>query len=150
MIDIIRLRKVCLSMLFVAFFLWLHFFVRFWIVGSTYDGVFCNPVGPFGVALPQWFIIGVSVVIVASIFSIVWKYVNLHFQWPWLLILSGGLGNLLERIFFGCIMDYIHISFFPVFNVSDILLTMGTIGFIVRWNRNGKKNQESGITNENF
>jgi len=125
MIDILRLRKVSLSMLFVAFFLWLHFWARFWVVYLSYSGILCNPVGPFGIILPEWFIVGVSFVIVGGIFLMVSKNLNLSFQWPWLLILSGGLGNLSERIFFGCITDYVHFLFFPVFNVADVLLTLG-------------------------
>lgn len=147
MIDALRLRKVCLSMLFVAFFLWLHFLVRLFIVSLDYDKIVCNAVGPFGIFLPQWFIVSVSVLIIMGVFLMMWKDFYVYFQWPWLFILAGGLSNLLERIFFGCIMDYIHISSFSVFNVSDILLTIGTIGLIVRWNRSDKKNQESGITN---
>jgi len=129
-------------MLFVAFFLWFHFLIRFWIVGSTYDGVFCNPVGPFGIILPQWFIIGGGFVIVVGIFLVVWKYLNLHLEWPWLFILSGGLGNLLERIFFGCIMDYIHISSFLVFNVADVLLAIGVVVILLRWYIKNRKRSE--------
>jgi len=129
-------------MLFVAFFLWVHFLIHFLIVSLSYSDLVCNPAGPFGIILPRWFIVGVSLAIVVSIFSIVSKNLSLSFQWPWLLVLSGGLGNLLERIFFGCIMDYIHISSFPVFNMADMLLTLGVVVILLRWYIENRKRSE--------
>jgi len=53
-------------------------------------------------------------------------------QWPWILLFSGGLSNFLERIFFGCVLDYISIPFFPIFNVADVLLTLGVVVLLWR------------------
>lgn len=45
------------------------------------------------------------------------------------LILGGLVGNLIDRIAFGYVRDFIHLDFmnFPVFNVADISLTVGCI-----------------------
>lgn len=122
-------------MLFVAFFLWLHFWLRSSVVSMDFASAICNPGGPFGISLPVWLLtlIGSG----AGIFLAVqwWKEESLTLLWPWLLIISGGAGNLLERGLFGCIMDYIALPFFPMFNIADILLTVGAIGIIVRWSR---------------
>jgi len=48
-------------------------------------------------------------------------------------LLGGLLGNLFDRIFFGGVRDFIYFKFinFPVFNVADIAVTIGTIMLIV-------------------
>lgn len=51
------------------------------------------------------------------------KFINLFL----ILILSGGISNLIDRIFRGYVIDYIDISFinFPVFNFADCLIFIG-------------------------
>ena len=48
------------------------------------------------------------------------------------LIVSGALGNLIDRLFYGYVVDFISIHFkdiyyFPVFNVADVLVVAGTL-----------------------
>ncbi len=47
------------------------------------------------------------------------------------LLAGGALGNLLDRIFFGFVTDFISFSFWPAFNVADIAITTGVIGLVV-------------------
>ncbi|MBR5262547.1 MAG: signal peptidase II [Clostridia bacterium] len=44
------------------------------------------------------------------------------------LIIAGGLGNLIDRILLGYVIDYIAVQFvnFAVFNFADILVTCGS------------------------
>lgn len=46
-----------------------------------------------------------------------------------IMILGGGLGNLFDRIFIGYVRDFIRFDFikFPVFNIADSFITIGTI-----------------------
>lgn len=41
--------------------------------------------------------------------------------------LGGALGNLIDRIIQGTVTDFISVSRFPVFNVADASITVGTI-----------------------
>lgn len=52
-------------------------------------------------------------------------------MWMLTLILGGGLGNLVDRIRLGYVVDMFNFQFmnYPVFNVADILVVCGTIGF---------------------
>lgn len=43
------------------------------------------------------------------------------------LIVGGALGNLLDRLMHGAVIDYIQISIWPVFNFADSAITVGMI-----------------------
>ncbi len=46
-------------------------------------------------------------------------------------ILAGTVGNMMDRIFFGHVIDYIDFSFWPTFNLSDLALTTGAVLLII-------------------
>lgn len=50
-----------------------------------------------------------------------------------ILILSGGIGNLIDRILKGYVVDFIKFDFinFPIFNVADISITLGIFILII-------------------
>lgn len=48
------------------------------------------------------------------------------------LIIGGGIGNLIDRIFYGYVIDYISLSFFsPVCNFADYCITIGTALLVI-------------------
>ena len=50
----------------------------------------------------------------------------------WTLIIAGGIGNLIDRIWFGWVTDMLDLSFFPpVFNIADIGVTAGCAMFVI-------------------
>ncbi|MBO1678345.1 signal peptidase II [Bittarella massiliensis (ex Durand et al. 2017)] len=50
-----------------------------------------------------------------------------------LVVMAGGLGNLIDRIFRGCVIDYLQFQFidFPVFNFADCLVVCGIVVMVV-------------------
>lgn len=50
-----------------------------------------------------------------------------------MMIISGGIGNLIDRILYGYVVDFINFTFidFPIFNVADIFVTCGGAFLIV-------------------
>lgn len=67
-----------------------------------------------------------------------------RYRIPMACVLSGGIGNLIDRIFRGEVVDFISMPWlpwvqfgpfrfvdFPIFNVADICVTMGALALIV-------------------
>jgi signal peptidase II len=50
-------------------------------------------------------------------------------RWPehagFALLVAGALGNAIDRIARGHVVDFIHVRFWPVFNVADVLVVAG-------------------------
>lgn len=47
-----------------------------------------------------------------------------------LFLLIGTVGNFIDRLLFGYVIDFIDIHIFPVFNIADISINIG-IGFFI-------------------
>ena len=48
------------------------------------------------------------------------------------LILGGAIGNLIDRIFIGYVIDFIDFRVWPVFNVADSAITIGATIILLR------------------
>lgn len=66
--------------------------------------------------------------------------VNYAFLW---LMLAGGLGNLIDRLLYGYVVDFIHIELFrfAIFNVADICLTVSVVYLVFSLLRSPQKKQ---------
>jgi signal peptidase II len=40
-------------------------------------------------------------------------------------VVAGAIGNVLDRAARGHVIDFIHVRFWPVFNVADVLVVLG-------------------------
>lgn len=73
-------------------------------------------------------------VILAGIILIATKKIKSKFYLTCaVMIISGGFGNLIDRIFKGYVVDFIDVQFadFAVFNFADILVTVGAIALMI-------------------
>ncbi len=48
------------------------------------------------------------------------------------LILGGAIGNLIDRIFFGYVIDFIDLRIWPVFNIADSAITIGALVILIK------------------
>ncbi len=95
-------------------------------------GLFSDSPTPWKTAL----LILVSVALLATVITIVWK--NRQLQWEagvgLALILGGALSNLVDRIRAGRVVDFLDVYFssyhWPAFNLADSAIVVGA-GFLI-------------------
>ncbi len=53
-------------------------------------------------------------------------------------ILAGALGNLIDRLFLGYVIDFLDFRIWPVFNIADSAITIGAVllGWYILFNKN--------------
>ena len=85
---------------------------------------------------PRWiFIILALVFTVIIIVAVRREWVRGAFgRWMAILLLAGALGNCLDRMLSGYVVDMLAFQFwpsFPVFNLADVCIVIGAIGFFL-------------------
>lgn len=91
----------------------------------------------------------VTISTVASLAIIVWMLKTSKDQVLKLtalsLILSGAVGNLIDRALLGFVIDFIDLHYqnfsWPIFNIADITITIGVILLILADYRDGKRSK---------
>ena len=53
-------------------------------------------------------------------------------RWALILIISGAAGNLIDRVRFGYVIDFIDLRIWPVFNIADSAITIGVSWIVWR------------------
>ncbi len=118
-----------LCALFVAFLFVLCQGVRVVLQGGEWELV-CNSSAAFGVVLPKEVLL-LSGFGALFLFGVQWwREEVVLLLGAWILLFAGGASNFVERLFLGCVTDYLTFPFIPTFNVADGLLTIG-VGIII-------------------
>ena len=97
----------------------------------------CNPYISWGIPLHGWILWLLIIISLTLLFYIAKTY---SFKLPLILIIAGGIGNLIDRFQNGCVTDFISVNLpfnlpfigntFPTFNLADIFITIGIIIFL--------------------
>jgi signal peptidase II len=81
----------------------------------------------------RWFFIGLALAVSVALVVWIWRAPRGDKLLPFALalILGGAVGNLIDRIVHGYVVDFIHVhwgaSYFPAFNVADSAITVGAV-----------------------
>jgi signal peptidase II len=97
-----------------------------------------------------WLFVLIFLVFVAGM---IWEFITnkLGFttfeRWCVMAVFGGGLGNMIDRLRLGYVVDMIRLEFmnFPIFNVADCFITCGCILLMVHllfFNENFRKEKE--------
>ena len=93
-------------------------------------GVFifvCNPVLSWGIPLKGllfWFFWSIA------FGGLVYLLKKFKFNIFLIIVLAGSISNFIDRLLHGCVIDYIRIFNFPIFNLADVYITLGIIAFL--------------------
>lgn len=89
--------------------------------------------------LKRYALTGLTLVSIIVILTIIWKTRELAFVYllPFFMILAGAFGNVIDRIRFGHVIDFIHMHWqdkldYPwLYNVADALVVVGMIFLMI-------------------
>ena len=107
-----------------------------------------NVGGAFGL-LPQLKILFVTMGLLVPVLVLIFFKSLLQKGISWVIaaafVFGGAIGNLIDRLLYGHVIDFIDVHFWPIFNVADIAISIG-IGIllicIILEAREPEKNQE--------
>jgi len=51
--------------------------------------------------------------------------------WMTALVLAGAIGNLIDRLAYGYVIDFFDFRIWPIFNIADLALMIGCVGLII-------------------
>ena len=92
-----------------------------------------NPGAAFGMLEhQQWFFILAGIVIIGAF---CWYYPHLkrqcaYFHYGCVSLLAGAVGNLIDRIRSGLVVDFFDFRIWPVFNLADVAIVLGVASMI--------------------
>ena len=94
----------------------------------------------------RWFFVAITVVISLILFFWIKRTSSSEklLRFGLAAVLVGAIGNLIDRVVLGHVVDFIHVYFndwhFPIFNVADIFVTTG-VAFILLSSLTEKRRQ---------
>ena len=87
-------------------------------------------------------VISIALVIALQFLRRRWPKDDLWLQVGALLVTTGAIGNLYDRVKFGYVVDFMHIHHWPVFNVADSCITIGAL--MLAWGLKDEKSPAAG------
>lgn len=87
----------------------------------------------FGLFQKKWYLFITVAAISISVIIYYSKFLapnNLWVQLALALLLAGALGNLIDRLKYKFVIDFLDLRFWPVFNIADIVIDVG-VGMLI-------------------
>lgn len=79
----------------------------------------------------RWLLISLTAIILVVCLGLVIKkaFKSRMMNWAIMIILAGGIGNMIDRIFRGYVVDFIDVQFvdFYIFNIADCCVVVGVV-----------------------
>lgn len=101
--------------------------------------VFQGEINPYiAFSLPVhgiWLTIVIVLIVLFLIFYLIraFKEKQQCYVYSLLFLTGGAVSNLADRLMTGGVIDYIHIKYFTVFNIADVMILAGAISLFYIW-----------------
>ena len=114
----------------------LHTFVSLtFFLDLTHIHNFGISFGLFSGLISPWLVIILGLLVVGFIFYLMKSASDTLEEWGLLIIISGAISNIIDRILNGYVIDFIYFHyksfFWPAFNFADIYITIGIIMIVI-------------------
>jgi signal peptidase II len=103
-------------------------FLHWWLYRHYGYLIDINARAVWGIAAQNTTIIIISLL---ALGALIYLGATIKPRWPLalLLILASATSNLIDRIYYGGVIDYFDIKIWPVFNIPDIIIAGATIWY---------------------
>lgn len=83
----------------------------------------------------RWLLVGLTFLLCAGVLFYMFsnRCKSLWLYWSLGVVAAGGIGNLIDRVLYGYVIDFIEPIFmdFAVFNIADCAVTCGAVSFVL-------------------
>jgi signal peptidase II len=98
-----------------------------------------NPGIALGIQLPVWALWLILIILVLVVAAVIRETQRTQHRGQFLaagLIFAGALSNILDRLRYGLVRDFLHFSFLPTIgNLGDWMITLGAIGLLITFRK---------------
>lgn len=131
------MKKITLKIALLSIFLVItDQLSKYWVVETNYfiknDGI------AFGLDLPMPVILTANIVLLAYVSYLFYEEFNLKSkisQVALAMIIGGGIGNLIDRLMQGYVVDFIFLWSYPAFNLADVYIAFGVLLILAFYGR---------------
>jgi len=78
----------------------------------------------------RWIFVAIAAVVIVLFANNLFKPLKIT-TLPFLFIIAGAFGNLIDRTVLGHVIDFLSFSFWPTFNIADIFLVVGVVFLVL-------------------
>lgn len=103
---------------------------KLYISAKFSDIIAYNTGMAFSIQIPFFILVVFTIILLGGIVYFISKHsekLTNKTQIALALILGGGLGNLIDRMYLGHVIDFISIWIYPTFNIADVFISAGVI-----------------------
>lgn len=102
----------------------------------------------------RWFFVALTGILMVALFAFLLSKKMRKFRWfhvSTILIIAGGIGNLIDRIVQGYVVDFFETTFmsFPLFNVADCFVVIGSVLLLIFYGFLYEEDAPMGVENGN-
>ncbi len=121
---------------------------RIYLIGKYINLTYTTNTGAsFSILSDYSFILGIIAVFVVIAIIIFYARIPREYRLAFALILAGTVGNLIDRMMYGAVTDFMNITIWPIFNVADVAITTAAILLIREvWLEEKREEKEANLS----